>query len=52
MKELKRDVETTLLQNVAYVAGNTQHRPQICRSPSCYVKTNISKASDGIASYW
>ena len=48
MKELKRDVETTLLQNVAYVAGNT-NTARKSAGLSCYVKTNINKASDGTA---
>lgn len=48
MKEIKRDVETTLLQNVAYVAGNTSTARKSA-GLSCYVKTNISKASDGTA---
>ncbi len=48
MKEIKRDVETTLLQNVAYVAGNSSTARKSA-GLSCYVKTNISKASDGTA---
>jgi hypothetical protein len=48
MKELKRDVETTLLQDVAYVAGNDTLARKMA-GLSCYVKTNISKASDGTA---
>ncbi len=48
MKELKRDVETTLLQNVAYVAGNDTLARKMA-GLSCYVKTNISKASNGTA---
>lgn len=48
MKELKRDVETTLLQNVAYVAGNDTLARK-CAGLQTYIKTNISKASDGTA---
>jgi hypothetical protein len=48
MKELKRDVETTLLQDVAYEAGNDTLARKMA-GLSCYVKTNISKASDGTA---
>ena len=48
MKELKLDVETTLLQNVAYVAG-TDTLARKAAGLSTYVKTNISKASDGTA---
>jgi len=48
MKELKRDVETTLLQDVAYVAGNDTLARKMA-GLSCYVITNISKASDGTA---
>ena len=48
MKELKRDVETTLLQNVAYVAGGDTTARKVA-GLSCYVKTNIDKASDGTA---
>lgn len=48
MKELKRDVETTLLQDVAYVAGNDTLARKMA-GLSCYVKTNIDKASDGTA---
>jgi hypothetical protein len=48
MKEIKRDVETTLLQNVAYVAGNDTLARKSAGMQT-YIKTNISKASDGTA---
>jgi hypothetical protein len=48
MKELKKDVETTLLQDVAYVAGSDTLARKMA-GLSCYIKTNISKASDGTA---
>jgi hypothetical protein len=48
MKELKKDVETTLLQNVAKVTGGDT-TPRKMAGLSCYVKTNIDKASDGTA---
>ncbi|HEU4636893.1 MAG TPA: DUF5309 domain-containing protein [Edaphobacter sp.] len=48
MKELKLDVETTLLQDVAYVAG-TDTLARKMAGFSTYVKTNISKASNGTA---
>lgn len=48
MKELKRDVETTLLQDVAYVAGNDTLARKMA-GITCYIKTNISKASNGTA---
>lgn len=48
MKELKNDVETTLLQNVAYVAGNDTLARKMAGLQT-YIKTNISKASDGTA---
>jgi hypothetical protein len=48
MKELKRDVETTLLQNVAYVAG-TDTLAAKAAGFCTYVKTNIDKAADGTA---
>jgi hypothetical protein len=48
MKELKRDVETVLLQDVAYVSGgDTTARKSA--GLSTYIKTNIDKASDGTA---
>jgi hypothetical protein len=49
MKELKKDVETTLLQNVAYVAGNDTLARKAA-GVSAYIKTNIDKASDATAS--
>lgn len=49
MKELKRDVETTLLQNVAYVAGNDTTARKSAGLQT-YVKTNTSIASDATAS--
>jgi hypothetical protein len=51
MKELKRDVETTLLQNVAYVSGGDTTARKMA-GLSCYIKTNIDKASDGTACGW
>ena len=48
MKELKLDVETTLLQNIAQVAG-TDTLARKCAGLQTYVKTNIDKASDGTA---
>lgn len=49
MKELKRDVETILLQNNAYVAGNDTLASESA-GLQAYVKTNTSKASDATAS--
>lgn len=49
MKELKCDVETILLQNNAYVAGNDTLARE-CAGLQAYVKTNTSKASDATAS--
>lgn len=49
MAELKTDVETTLLQNVAYVAGNDTLASK-CAGAQAYVKTNIDKAADATAS--
>jgi hypothetical protein len=49
MKELKKDVETTLLQNVAKVVGNDTLARKAAGA-STYIKTNISKASDATAS--
>jgi hypothetical protein len=46
MKELKRDVETTLLQDVAYVAGDDTTARKMA-GLSCYLKTNFSKAAGG-----
>ncbi len=48
MKELKRDVEVTLLQDVAYVSGNDTLARKMA-GLSTYVITNISKASDATA---
>lgn len=48
MKELKRDVETSLLQNIASDIG-TDTRARVCAGVPTFVKTNISKASDGTA---
>lgn len=48
MKELKRDTETTLLQNVAYVAGNDTLARKAGGLQS-YVFTNVSKAADATA---
>jgi hypothetical protein len=45
MKELKRDVETTLLQNVAYVAGNDTLARKAAGLQT-FVITNASKAAD------
>lgn len=49
MKELKRDVETVLLQNVASVAGAAT-TPRKSAGAMAWIKTNIDKASDGTAS--
>lgn len=49
MKELKTDVETTLLANVASVAGNATLAPK-CAGLQAWIKTNIDKASDATAS--
>lgn len=49
MKELKTDVETTLLANVASVAGNATLAPR-CAGLQAWIKTNIDKASDATAS--
>lgn len=46
MKELKRDVESALLTNNAYVAG-TDTLASECAGVPNYVITNVSKASDG-----
>lgn len=48
MKELKKDVEAALLENNAYVAGNDTTARE-CAGAQAYIKTNISKASDGTA---
>jgi hypothetical protein len=49
MKELKGDVETILLQNNAYVAGNDTLARESAGAQA-YIKTNTSKASDATAS--
>ena len=50
-KELKRDMETSLLANKAAVAGNTSTARKTA-GLKCYIKTNYDKASDGsIPSY-
>jgi len=46
MKEIKKDVETTLLQDVAYVAGDDTTARKMA-GLSCYIITNVSKASGG-----
>lgn len=48
-KELKRDVETAVLQNVAYVAGSAGVARKWAGLHT-YVKTNTDKASDATAS--
>jgi hypothetical protein len=48
MKEIKLDLETSLLQNIAYAAG-TDTLERTLAGLQTYVKTNISKASDGTA---
>lgn len=48
MKEVKRDFETSCLQNVAQVAG-TDTLARVLGGIPTYVKTNIDKASDGTA---
>jgi hypothetical protein len=48
MAEIKRDVETSLLQNVAYVAG-TDTLARVCAGLQTYIKTNISKDAGGTA---
>jgi hypothetical protein len=48
MAELKRDIETSLLQNVAYVAG-TDTLARVCAGLSTYIKTNINKEAGGTA---
>jgi hypothetical protein len=49
MKELKRDVESALLENNASVAGNATLAPE-CAGAQAWIKTNIDKASDATAS--
>lgn len=48
MKELKLDVETSLLQNIAYVAG-TDTLARVCAGLQTYIKTNIDKDAGGTA---
>jgi hypothetical protein len=49
MKELKRDEETVLLQNVASVAGSAGVARKSAGTMA-WIKTNIDKAGDGTAS--
>lgn len=49
MKELKRDVESALLENNAYVVG-TDTQASECAGAQAWVLTNTSKASDATAS--
>lgn len=49
MKEIKRDVETSLLQNLAYNAGNATTARKSAGAQA-YIKTNTSIASDSTAS--
>lgn len=49
MKELKRDVESALLENNAYVAGDATNARE-CAGLQAYVKTNTDIASDASAS--
>jgi hypothetical protein len=49
MKELKTDVETTLLQNIASTVGNATNAPK-CGGLQTFVKTNTSIAADATAS--
>lgn len=48
MKELKRDVETTLLQNIAHAVG-TDTTASKAAGLATYIKTNISKDAGGTA---
>lgn len=48
MKEIKKDLETSMLQNVAQVAGNDTSARVMAGLPT-YVKTNISKDAGGTA---
>jgi hypothetical protein len=48
MKEIKRDLETSQLQNIAYVAGNDTSARKMAGLQT-YIKTSIDKASDGTA---
>lgn len=49
MKELKRDVESTLLENQASAVGAATVAP-VCGGAQAWIKTNIDKASDATAS--
>ena len=49
MKAIKRDVETTLLQNVAYAVG-TDTTARLAAGAQAYITTNASIASDATAS--
>lgn len=49
MKELKRDVESTLLENQASGVGGATTAP-LCGGAQAWIKTNIDKASDATAS--
>ena len=49
MKELKRDVESALLENNASVAGNASTAPEVAGAQA-WIKTNTDKASDATAS--
>jgi hypothetical protein len=49
MKELKTDVETTLLQNIASTVGNATNAPKSA-GLQAFVKTNTSIAADATAS--
>lgn len=49
MKEIKRDVETTLLENLASAAGGATTAPA-CAGLQAWIKTNTDKASDATAS--
>jgi hypothetical protein len=48
MKEIKRDVETILLQNVAAVAGGATTARKVAGAQA-WIKTNIDKAADATA---
>lgn len=47
-KELKRDMETSLLANKGAVAGSTS-AARVTAGLKAWIKTNIDKASDGVA---
>lgn len=49
MKEIKRDAETSLLQNLAYNAGNAT-TARVSAGAQTYIKTNTNIASDATAS--